>query len=111
METRMMNKFFVYIYNFNKRTFEQYDVIPYLFQVYKDINKNKPSTFDEFKKFIKNESSYQYGGRCEYEIILNSWPVNDVSEKIDIYEQIMNNIDWVTIALMNKLGKFKDVKF
>ena len=45
--------------------------------------------FDEFKKFVKDESMYQFWSRCEYEILLVDWPCKKISEKWDIYKQIM----------------------
>ena len=95
----MTKKFNVIVYECNKNTFEEYDVLPYLKRCYEKKDK-KPETFDEFKKFVKDESMYQFWSRCEYEIILVDRPCQQISKKIDVHQQIMMNIDIVTNLLM-----------
>lgn len=122
----MTKSFNVIIYDFNNKEFKPYDIIPHLIHCY-NKNSNKPKTFDEFKEFIKKESMYQWWSRCEYEIILGPWPYitspserydkkgeDDVEawkehwkkhlkecEKIDIYDQVMMNLDIITEIFMN----------
>ena len=117
----MEKEFNVIIHDINSKTFKSYNIIPYLLSCYKE-SKCKPKTFDEFKEFIKHQSMYQWWSRCEYEIILGPWPYttspserydkkgeDDVGawkehwkkhlnecEKIDVYYQIMMNIDVIT---------------
>ena len=106
-----MKPFYTIIYDCNRKRFEQYDVIPYLVKEYEELKKNKvmqrykplPKTFDEFKEFVKDESLYRWWGRCEYEIILSSWPGQDVEEKWDIHRQIMMNLDIVTKIVMESI--------
>lgn len=120
----MKTKFNVIIYNINRNIFEEYDVLPYLrdcldeykkrfrnykrTKSYKDcIENNKP--LNEYKMFPRNEkelkdfiirqSKYQWWARTEYEIILKDWPSGKLEEKIDIYYQIMMNIDIITRIL------------
>lgn len=97
--------FYTIKYNINKKEFEPYDVMPYLINEYKDKKKKKKqlNTFDELKEFIKCASIYMYWSRCEYEIILTSWPNKDKQEKIDIHQQIMMNIDVITNILMDNV--------
>lgn len=121
-----MKKFNVTVYNVNSKEFENYDIIPYLINRYEKAIR-KPKTFDEFKEFIKGESQYQWWSRCEYEIILSPWPYltspserydkkgeNDIEawkkhwkehlkecKKIDVYDQVMMNIDIITEIIMN----------
>lgn len=92
-------------YDFNSRKFEAYDVMPYLISCYKKVKRRKscPKTFDEFKEFVKSESQYMYWSRSEYEIILSDWPGGKDQRKIDVYEQIMMNIDTVTNLLMKNV--------
>ena len=90
-----MKSFYVIINNFNKGTFEPYDVMPYLMTEYNKA-KNKPSTTEEFKKFVEKEAKYQWWSRCEYEIIISDWPGMEINDKWDIYRQLMMNIDIVT---------------
>ena len=101
---RIIKPFNVINFEINSSKFEAYNVMPYLVSCYKKEKKNKrPVTFDEFKEFIKSKSMYMYWSRCEYEIILSEWSSNNHSKKIDIYWQIMNNIDVVTNILMENV--------
>lgn len=86
--------------------FEKYDIIPYLINCYNKQKKlNKNSSFEEIKKFILSESSYQWWSRCEYEIILENWPTQKYNQKIDIHQQIEMNIDIITEIFIDILNK------
>lgn len=99
-----MKSFNVIWWDFNKKSPEPYNIIPYLIRCYNKINRNKPKTLEELKKFIKNESMYQWWGRCEYEIIIHRWPPKEGEyKKIDIHEQIMMNIDIIAEILYSIL--------
>lgn len=100
-----MEKFNVIVHDFNKDEFEAYDIIPYLVDKYESA-KDKPKTFEEFKKFIKGWAMYQWWGRCEYEIILSSWPPKEKSErKWDVYMQVMLNLDVITKIVIESINK------
>lgn len=99
-----MKNFNVIVYDFNKQDFIPYDVMPYLVGCYNKVS-NKPKTFEEFKKFIEEESKYQWWSRCEYEIILESWPKTNVNEKWDVHRQVMMNIDIITSILMDNVNE------
>lgn len=99
-----ITSFNVIIYNFNSRKFENYDIIPYLCRMYKETRKEKPVTFEEFRKFIKEEAQYQWWGRCEYEVILKPWPGDDTEKKIDVYWQVMMNLDLITKIVMENVN-------
>lgn len=94
--------FYVIWQNFNQQKFEPYDVMPYFINEYNE-SKNKPKTFEEFKKFIKDASMYRYWSRCEYEIVICGWPNQDTEEKWDIHRQVIMNIDIVTDILMKNV--------
>lgn len=114
------NVFNVIVWDFNKQKFVPYDILPHLrdclnkrkeiFENYRKTEEYKksehpdenlifPSTFDELKEFIRKESVCKWWARCEYEIILVDWPNHTKSEKIDVYWQIMQNIDIITNIL------------
>lgn len=101
-----MQSFNVINYDCNRQKFIAYDVIPYLVGAYKEYKENKyknaPETFEEFKKFIKDESMYQFWSRCEYEIILVDWPNQKHEEKWDVYQQIIMNLDIITKIVMEE---------
>lgn len=97
-----MKSFNVIVEDVNTREFIPYDIIPYLISQYEN-SKNKPTTFKEFKEFIIKEAKYQWWGRCQYEIILDSWPTGNNREKIDVYWQITMNIDIITEIIMEEI--------
>ena len=100
--------FYVINFEFNSKKFEKYDVMPYLVNCYnKAKNDKRPVSFDEFKKFVEDNSMYMYWARCEYEVILSDWPNNSTRKKIDIHWQIMMNLDTVTNILMSNVIKSK----
>lgn len=101
-----MKSFNVIINNFNKDTFESYDVVPYLVKEYHEA-KLKPTSFKEFRDFVEQKARYQWWARCEYEIILSDWPNKKVSEKWDVYKQVMMNINIITLIVMEECVKKK----
>lgn len=110
-----MKSFNVLKYNVSSKTFEPYDVIPYLVDAYQENLNNKycniPKTFKEFKSFVKSESKYAFMSRCECEIILVDWPCQIHEEKWDIYDQIMMNLDIIVKIFKDEIVKiFKDEK-
>ena len=100
--------FNVIIYDFNRKQFVPYDIIPYFVNAYKERKEKKykkvPKTLEEFIEFVKEESRYQFWGKCEYEIILVDWPNQKAEKKIDVHEQIMMNIECIAILVMAKVG-------
>lgn len=104
----MIKSFNVIYQDINAQKFEPYDVMPYLVDEY-DKAEDKPTTFEEFKEFVKRKSMYMYWSRCEYEIIIAGWPNTENQEKWDIHRQIMMNIDIVTNVLINNInGNYKE---
>lgn len=99
-----MKQFNVIREDINTKKFVSYDIIPYLVDCYNKA-KEKPKTFDEFKEFIKKKSMYQWWGRCEYEIVLQSWPTGYNEKKIDVNYQVMMNIDIITEIVMQEVLK------
>ena len=98
---RNIKPYKVISWDFNHDDIEYYDIMPFLIDSYKKIKKNKPKTFDEIKEFIINESRYRFWSRCEYEVIITGWPKQNREVKIDIFDQIMNNIDVITTHFMS----------
>lgn len=102
-----MKTFNVIIYDCNHKKFVPYDVIPYFVQTYNELKEKKykkvPETFEEFKKFVREEGMYQFWSRCEYEIILVDWPGQKVEKKIDVWSQIEMNLDLVTKLVMEEV--------
>ena len=105
-------KFHVLTWDFNRDKIEHYDVLPYFRDRLEErIERNKesedeyfkvPKSFDEFKKFVEDESLYQFWSRCEYEMIVHGWPVRNNDYKIDVHEQIMMNLDVISGILFDE---------
>ena len=104
-----MKQFNVIIEDINSKKFVPYDVMPYLVQCYYEAEEtdDRPGTLEEFKVFIKRHSMYRWWSRCEYEIVLQSWPTGNNEKKIDVYWQIMMNIDLITEILMKEIDETK----
>jgi hypothetical protein len=80
--------------------------LPYLIRSYNKLKEdNKPKTFEEFKEYIKDTAMYHWWSRCEYEIILNDWPCQKSKKKVDVYWQVMMNLDIIVHIVMENLKK------
>ena len=95
-------------YDFNTKKVRPYNVIPHFVREWND-EKNKPTDYVGLKKWIEDNSRYQFWSRCEYEFMMAPWPYSmDTMEKdlrkIDVHEQIMMNIDILTVMLMSLFG-------
>lgn len=101
-----MTNFNVIVYDFNKKEFISYDIIPKLLSFYNE-NKKDIKTFEDFEALIETYSEYNWSHRCEYEIILSDWPCKKVSEKWDIHKQVMMNLDVVARALIDAVAEDK----
>lgn len=99
MESIIIKNYYVLVYNINAKKFETYDIFPYLIAEY-IRSVNTPYTFEEFKEFIDSKAKYQWWSRCEYELILQNWPSQQVSHKIDVYDQVKMNLDTITKLFM-----------
>lgn len=102
---KMIVPFYVLLWDFNKKEIEQFDVMEPLLKGLKEEKKRgyrlfcdnkKPETFDEYKKFILSYCQYRFWSKCEYEILVNGFPPNGESKKIDAFYQIKMNIDIIT---------------
>lgn len=102
----MTNSFNVLIWDVNHDELIYYDVIPYLLRQYNETKKmgsykETPKTREEFKEFIKKEAMYQWWSRCEYEILVSDWPKHDKEIKMDVYYQVLMNLDIITDIIIN----------
>lgn len=100
---KLQNQFNVLNWDINRNQLDTYDVLPYFRREY-EACPCKPSTKEEWKEFIRKEGKYRYWARCEYEVIISPWPPQkkDVSVKIDVWQQIENNLDLIVKLLMEE---------
>lgn len=102
----MTNSFNVLIWDINNDELIHYDIIPYLLRQYNktkkmDSYKETPESRDEFREFVKNEARYQWWSRCEYEILVSDWPKHGKEIKIDVYDQVLMNLNIITDIIIN----------
>lgn len=132
-------------FDVNSRKTKPYDVLPYFRNSWASkYNKEekdeikKTRSKELFKEYIRTQAQYQFWARCEYEILVASWPfgsyrltqdmkdflknnpdldldsfakniefeniiIRDM-EKIDIYDQIMMNIDIIVDILYKEFN-------
>lgn len=100
------NKFNVIVEDFNTREFVSYDVMPYLRERMLGLSKAKrPKNRKETEEFIKKWASYQWWSRSEYEIVLCPlipYPDDDIGKKVDVYWQMMLNLDVIVDIIMKE---------
>lgn len=90
----------VFIENFNAQKIETYNIFDHG-GFYKDchqylneaVKKKKDLNGKELEEKIRRSLMYYFWSKCEWEIILSSWPPTDriPQRKIDVYEQVMLN--------------------
>lgn len=108
-------------YNINSRKLESINIIrrAMIEDVYKQIKSKNIQSRAELREYLRKEFMYRYWSKSEYEILVTDWPPvtktidkeNWVSEKslvkIDIYDQIKDNLDNITDLFILKM----DIKF
>lgn len=59
---------------------------------------NSIKNYEELREYLKSQFMCRFWCRCEYEMIVTSWPPrNDIDgTKIDVFDQIAPNIDRIT---------------
>lgn len=103
-----MKQFNVIIWDFNTKGLISYDVLPYFCNEYNRTDKNKrPKTREQWREFIIRKGKYQFWSRCEYEILISQWPPHSDPKKnkhikIDVWDQIENNLELVIDLLMSE---------
>ena len=95
--------YYVLVYNVNSNKVEGFYIIPYLVHEYNEES-SKPKTFDEFVQFVDRKSKYQFWSRCQYEIVMDSFPEYK-KQKVDVYFQIQQNLKLITQIFINSINK------
>ena len=103
-------QFNVLVWDFNQKELVSYDVLPYFRKVYTETkNADRPVTKEQWEEFIRRKGMYMYWARCEYEFLVSEWPpFSDLNKdkhiKIDVWQQIENNLSIVVDLLMNEFN-------
>ena len=94
MKRRKNIKWMVWIWNFNEDRLKEYDVMPYFLGCYRKLKKeDRPVDLKDVSEWLKSEARCEYWARCEYEMIIHSWPKLNHYEKVDVYGQLKLNWD------------------
>ena len=107
---RVKNKkleWYVLNYSCNKKKVVPYNIFyqDFIDGLYKEYKKKNILTKDDLKEYIKRYC-FNYMGRVEYEIMVGDL-FDDINkyEKIDVYTQIMMNIDRIVDYVNKELSK------
>ena len=90
-------EWYVYIEDVNAKEIKKYNVFRsynFLEGCKKAFKKyNKPEQIEDLEKEVRSWAMYSFWSKCEYEIILSSWPEREDfnEEKIDVYDQLCLN--------------------
>lgn len=126
----MKASFNVLIYKNGK--VEQYDVLPYFRDSWKEKynkeekNKIKAAKYNAkrkelFKQWVRGRSCYMFWARCEWEMLLASWPFGSYSFKNEMKEFLKNpvnlddytqclNFENIIIADMHKIDVHRQIE-
>jgi len=87
----------VYCEDVNRRIFRQFNVFNhggFAKDTQKNFKKNKDNR-EAFGEQLRKDAMYYFWSKCEWEIIVSSWPPSDRTSdvKVDVYDQLMMNWD------------------
>lgn len=69
---------------------------------------NQSISDEEFEEVIQRSLQYFFWSRCEYEVLLASWPSEEISEKTDIFQQVMINWEHFIAYLKQLKGEYNE---
>ena len=85
----------VYVSDFNSKKIETHNVFEhgrFWDDCCKNWKKNKADK-EAFAEQLRRDLMYYYWSKCEWEVVVQSWPSGRGEMKIDVYDQIMLNWD------------------
>ena len=59
---------------------------------------------------VKKELMCYFWSKCEWEIVIKAWASGEAKEKIDVYNQVLNNWDAFKEYLFNNYKLIKKVE-
>ena len=95
----------VFYYNSNAKKIEFFNIFDH-WRFREEIEKvvKRSKTREELEKAVKSELMYFFWSKYEYEALITSFPEKeDVTIKVDVYWQVINNFDrFVDYLAQNK---------
>lgn len=84
----------VYLQSFNRNEITTFNIFDHHIYV-KDMEEilNEAATIEEFSDRMNTITFYYFGYKCEYELALKDWITEEISRKIDVYQQLRLNWD------------------
>ena len=97
-------KWYALIHHYNQKKLDPYNVL-YEDMVY-DVDKviDDTNDYEKIKYEVSSWLSWMFRSRTEYEWIASQWTGEEFEEKIDIYDQVIPNLDLITEYLIFKLA-------
>lgn len=85
---------YVILFDVNRRDFIKYNVFnnSHFFRDIEQLMKEKDLTWKDISERVSNFARYSFWSRCEYEMVLNSWPDFGIGKKVDVLWQL--EINW-----------------
>lgn len=117
-----MLHWYVYVEDWNAKEIRKYDVFGggYLEDELIKIRKKIGDNREEFVEQLRRELMYHYWSKCEWEVIMTSWPPDTTGrfkdKKIDVYDQIQMNWDvfadyvWTNLPVRKRAARKKPTK-
>lgn len=103
---------FVICEDFNGRNIRWYDIFRHygFFDDVQEAYKKHCDDFDAFSDAVRRSLSYYFWSKCEWEVIVGSWPSSDrvLSRKVDVFEQVDANWDVFIMYVWEQAHKSND---
>lgn len=106
-------EWYVLCHDFNKDSIESFNIFNSItFNRCLERSIKKYETFEKFKEDLRGDLFYAFGSKCEYEILCSGLtPKEDNVFKIDIYQQVLPNLDILAKYIIGEINKKKRKKF
>lgn len=102
-------KWYVLIHDFNKDEIRKFNIFDSSnFTEWTEVAIKKYESFKGFKDDLKGALFYAFCSKCEYEIICRGLVSREDNEfKIDVYEQVLPNLDILARYIITEVNKNK----
>lgn len=102
----------VYVGDFNGKRIETdniFDHCAFDADCRKNYKKNKENK-EAFLEQLRRDLMYYFWSKCEWEVVIQSWPAGHGEKKIDVYDQVMLNWNIFCDYVWSHKDEFKEKK-